>query len=204
MFTCPYGNLVNTFWKTQLNNCPRYSFRVGKVGQVWVQEQRNTSLQYIRICLQLEKDHNNDCTPVSGNWKGELEENKQNYCGKCYPCSWIEHTQKFLQISFIKLGVALLAFLIAAKVRNEICIAVVASSEEIVMVISEPSFLWILILLSFTEFFSSKASNEIKVNHPGCLSSFKYPPNPIDRVKSQVQSSQVKSPSSNKKHYHAY
>lgn len=152
----------------------------------------------------MEKDHNNDCTPVSGNWKGELEENKQNYCGKCYPCSWIEHTQKFLQISFIKLGVALLAFLIAAKVRNEICIAVVASSEEIVMVISEPSFLWILILLSFTEFFSSKASNEIKVNHPGCLSSFKYPPNSIDRVKSQVQSSQVKSPSSNKKHYHAY
>ena len=61
------------------------------------------------------------------------------------------------------------------------------------MVISEHSFLWILILLSFTEFFSSKASNEIKVNHPGCLSSFKYPPNPIYTVKSQVQSRQVKS-----------
>ena len=162
------------------------------------------SLQYIRICVQLEKAHNNDCTPVSGNWKGELGENKQNYCGKCYPCSRTEHTEKFLQISFIKLGVPLLAFLIAAKVRNEICIAVVASSEEIVMVISEPSFLWILILLSFTEFFSSKASNEIKVNHPGCLSSFKYPPKPIDTVKSQVQSSQVNSPSSNKKHYHVY
>ena len=35
------------------------------------------------------------------------------------------------------------------------------------MVISEHSFLWILILLSFTEFFSSKASNETKSESPG-------------------------------------
>ena len=61
------------------------------------------------------------------------------------------------------------------------------------MVISEHSFLWILILLSFTEFFSSKASNEIKLNHPGCISSFKYPPNPTYTVKSQDQSRQGKS-----------
>lgn len=113
-------------------------------------------------------------------------------------------TQKSLCKSLSSTLGLLCWYSLAAKVRNEICIAVVASSEEIAMVISEPSFLWILILLSFTEFFSSKASNEIKVNHPGCLSSFKYPPKPIDTVKSQVQSSQVKSPSSNKKHYHIY
>ena len=58
-------------------------------------------------------------------------------------------------------GVAALAFVIAAKVRDEKCIAVVASNEEILVAISDHSFLWILILLSFTEFFNN-TSHELE------------------------------------------
>lgn len=52
-------------------------------------------------------------------------------------------------------GVAVQAFVIAAKVRDEKCKAIVASNEEILVAISDHSLLWILILLSFTEFFSN-------------------------------------------------
>ena len=78
--------------------------------------------------------------------------NANSQCGRNGKHAWTSAHRKVFANLFDH-GVAVLAFVIAAKARDEKWIAVVASNEEILVVISDYSFLWIQILLSCTEFF---------------------------------------------------